>query len=449
MDMSQSLHKLTDVCEVIAERLKDSQWVKEVSLKEQNFMPYIQAYPWGASSLSHGYPGLIILFSEMDAFFPHQEWEYTAHQYIVDLLQEIEQTGVHNSSLFSGLTGICFAIHLASKQGTRYQTVLAKLNSILMKQIKTDYLVSLYDAKFNAEPFSPLQYDVIVGLSGVLSYLLEYSHVDAMRETARSVVEALVLLKDSVSYEGHQLPGWYTLCHHLIHEEQRLKYPQGCFDTGLAHGIAGCLAALSKAYLNGILVDDQLEMIQHLSTWLLEHPLDKERYLWPSKYAFNPHCQHQLEVKEEFYRDGWCYGAPGIASALFLAGKTLVNQRLQQEAIQVMTNVCERFQANRNLECVSFCHGLAGLLTMLHSMYLETQIEKFARTSQQIVDLILERYDASLPFGFKCFASIPNTDETRLVDNAGFLDGVVGTILSLLFSISNKQREWTQIFLIN
>jgi hypothetical protein len=82
-------------------------------------------------------------------------------------------------------------------------------------------------------------------------------------------------------------------------------------------------------------------------------------------------------------------------------------------------------------------------------MYLETHLDVFSKTSTQIVQLILDHYDDSLPFGFKCQASSPSSYSSILIDNAGLLDGVAGTILSLLFSLSNNQPGWLQIFSLN
>lgn len=445
--MTIAIHEMTDICLTLAHRFKDPVWIKQISLQKENFMPYIQAYPWDIASLSHGYPGFIILFSEMDACFPHQGWDLVAHRYLVELIQEIENNGVHNCSLFSGLSGICFAIHLASKQGTRYQTLLAQLNSFLIKKIEIDYLLPIEETRRAAQPFSPFQYDVITGVSGVLSYVLEYTHVETMQVLAQRLVRALVLLKEPVLHEGIQLPGWYTPVSYFIREEQREQYQQGSFDTGIAHGIAGCLSALSKAYLKGVVIENQLEAIREMAAWLQENQLKANK--WPAKFGFNATSKNYLEVTTDFYRDGWCYGAPGIASSLFLAAQALKSDQLKEEVIQVMRAVCERFYREQNLECVSFCHGLAGLLTQVHAFYLKTQLPIFSETSQQIAQLLLERYDVNLPFGYKCFASLPKSDKTILIDNAGFLDGVVGTLLSLLFSISYKQQNWIKLFLLN
>lgn len=445
--MTIAIQNVTDICLTLAHRFKDPIWIRQVSLQKENFMPYLQTYPWDISTLSHGYPGFIILFSEMNDCFPDQGWDLVAHRYLMELIQEIEKSGVHNSSLFSGLAGICFAIHLASKENTRYQTLLTQLNVILIKNIEVEYLLSIEETKRAAQPLSSFQYDVITGISGVFGYVLEYVHIEAMQALAQRMVRALVLLKEPILQEGIELPGWYTPVNYLIREEQRAQYQQGSFDTGVAHGVAGCLAVLSKAYLKEIAVENQVETIQKMAFWLKENQIEGKK--WPAKFRFNAKSKNYLEVTTDFYRDGWCYGAPGIASSLFLAAKALQNDSLKKEAIQIMKAVCERFDSQQNLECVSFCHGLAGLLTHVHAFYLETHLDIFSDTSKQITQLILKRYDPVLPFGYKCFASLPKGYETIFIDNAGFLDGVIGTLLSLLFSNSYKNQNWIKLFLIN
>jgi lantibiotic modifying enzyme len=361
--------KTLETCLLIANKLIHPEHVQAISLSKENFIPFIQAYPWNSSTLSHGYAAFIILFSEMDNHFPGQGWDLIGHRYMVHLLKEIEENGTYNSSLFSGLTGLCFAIHLASKQGKRYQTLLTKLHPILIKRIENEYLLPIEQAMRAHQFLSPLHYDVIVGVSGILNYILEYSHLKPMHALACSLVRILVNLKSPVLYKNFSLPGWYIPQDYLLINEQRTQYPEGCFDTGLAHGVAGCIAALSKAYLNGVVVDHQQEAIEEMVSWLQKNKLKSHK--WPAKFAFNSKFKNYLEEQPEFYRDGWCYGAPGIASAIFLASQALNKSNLRQEAIQIMTAVCKRFDQDRNLDCVSFCHGFAGLLTMVHAMYSE------------------------------------------------------------------------------
>lgn len=444
-------NRLTDICLTIAERMKDPVWMGEISLHKENLIPVMNTYPWDITSLSHGYPGFIILFSELDTLFPNLNWDLVAHQYIQNLMNVIEEKGIHNSSLFSGLSGICFSLYLASKKGTRYQKIITQLNAILIKKIKVDFLDPIEEVFKSNQLLSPFQYDVIAGISGLLGYVLEFLTDHSMRELALSLVKALTNLNRPMLYKGIAIPGWYIPREHLILEQHQSLYPEGCFDTGIAHGIAGCLLTLSNAYLKGIIVDNQIEAIEAISSWLQKNKteFDQSGPLWPSRFGLNFDRNNQVETLSQHCRDAWCYGAPGIALSLYQASKALKSDRLRRNAIEVLIGVCKRFRVKKNLECVTFCHGLAGLLTMLHSMFLETRINIFSETTKDIVEIIIAKYNSSHPFGFKSEASVPNSNKNQLIDNAGLLDGAAGALLSLLFSTSNKSRDWTKIFLIN
>lgn len=439
-----------EVCLDLAHKLKNIDHVIDISLKKENFIPYINAQPWDSTTLSHGYPGLIIFYSEMDDFFPNQGWDQVAHRYVSFLVRELETKGAHNASLFSGWTGICFAIHVASKHGTRYTQLLSKLHTTLLERIRTSYLNPIQALlKEKQLPLSPFFYDQIAGICGVLPYLLNHLQSTETKDIVRSLIDVIVQLTQDIRIGSENIPGWLNSPQHFIRESERKSYPHGCFDTGLAHGIAGCLAVLAKAHLYGITVDNHEEAMHKIASWLIEkrQDLGDIKNVWPSRLGFTPDVKDFYFIDSDFYRDGWCYGAPGIASALFLASCAFKDQKLYDYAVEAMEQVCFRFQHSPTLECVSFCHGNAGLLTMVHQMSLATKNLLFAETTFKIQQSILEKHCSSFPFGYKCHASVPNGPSV-LIDNAGFLDGVAGTALSLLFHASDKSRVWPQLFLI-
>lgn len=446
--MKTTTANLTEILSVLMERFKNHQWIKTISLKEENFIPYIQAHAWGISSLSHGLPGMICLYSEMDHVFPDQGWDRVTHQLIVDLIQDLETNGITNASLFSGLTGVCFAIQLASKEGTRYQTLLNRLVPILLEKIKEQYLLPSQESLAQNDFVSPFQYDVIVGMSGVINFLLTVRHIPLVNEALEQMISILSSLQKPVIYQNVSIPGWFVPSKYFIRDEVLKAYQKGCFDTGMAHGVSGCLAALSNAYLAGNKIPAQESAIRQMSTWLMDIQIKHGTFKdgWPSRLSYDPVTGRAVSNEVDFHRDGWCYGDPGIACALLLASKALSNRELRELAINSLVTVCERPEPDRNLTCVSFCHGQASYLTILHHFYLETGLKIFHEKSEEIAKRILEQFDENLPFGFKVLVSVPNSDEQLSIDNAGFLDGVAGTLLSLLYANSKEQRAWTTIY---
>lgn len=442
-------NKCLEIVIEIGHRLKNIDHVIEISSKKENFIPWINASPWDATTLSHGYPGLICLFSELDNCFPGQQWDVVCHTCILNLVDHLEKKGFHNTSLFSGLTGIAFAIFLASKKGTRYQKLTSKLQPLLLEQISNNYIKPIANTRKEHRFLNPQQYDVIVGISGIIPYLLSCEG----HETRACIEQLLLILVELTEFQdlhGNQVPGWFVPAEFIYREEFREQTPLGLFDQGLAHGIAGCLAALAKSFSQGIIVPGHLESMKKIIGWLkgVRQDINGISNIWPGKIKFNPDKANGLELSDSHYRDGWCYGSSAIALAILQAARAMNCEKNKNDAILALEEGCLRFKTQSNLECVSFCHGWAGLLAIMQQAYFLTQKTVFSETASEIAKHITSQWDASLPFGYKCLSAVPNKDKEILIDNPGLLDGVTGAALSLLLSLSKESKPWVQIFLI-
>ncbi|MCE5316119.1 MAG: lanthionine synthetase C family protein [Parachlamydia sp.] len=440
----------SDVILEVANRLTCLDYIKDVSSRKDNFIPAFQAHPWNSITLSHGLPGLIVFFAEMAHCFPHEDWDQTTHQMMQLLVQAIEAEGIHNLTLFSGLTGVCFAIELASKNGSRYQTLLSQLEAHLLTAVQTEFVELIQKQLNEGLPVSPLLYDTITGINGNLAYLLQRMDNHEAVSLATTLVRQLVELTHPILWKGHLSPGWVTAPHDLVLQEHRDAYREGCFDTGLAHGIAGSLSLLSQAYLRGIQVEGQLSAIESIAGWLEETQCSVGEFknVWPGRFVFDSDVPNRCKSTSSFYRDGWCYGAPGIACSLWHASQAMKKESLANFSLSLMHEVCDRYVLQNNLSCPSFCHGQAGLLTMLWQMQLETGSKKLRSSCDAIARDILEQYDSTHPFGFKTEASFPDSDAVLKIDNAGLLDGVTGILLPLLFLKSGERRPWLSLFVL-
>ncbi len=63
-------------------------------------------------------------------------------------------------------------------------------------------------------------------------------------------------------------------------------------------------------------------------------------------------------------RCAWCYGSPGVARSLWLAGEALDRSDYRDLAISAMEDVFRRPIATRRIDSPTFCHGVAGLLAI-------------------------------------------------------------------------------------
>ncbi len=441
--------EINEIALKIGNKFLDIEKIQKVCFSDKNFIPYINAHPWDSLSTSHGYPAIILLFSTLDNSFPNQGWDQASHVVIQQLINLIEEKGIYNTSLFSGLTGINFSILCASKNKTRYKSLIKDLNNILIDKVRKEYLnpwdQCIQDGKF----VPPLLWDLITGLSGVLPYLVHFIDNPTVDSICSSIVDRLSSLGSSTMYfEKTLVPSFFTPGELLTRKDNQMKYKNGCIDTGVAHGISGILSTLSKASLFSESRYNCNDAIVQISNWLKENILSfSEKNIWPSRFVFSSKKEKKFDYFDELYRDGWCYGATGTARSLFLASMATKNQELKKFSLDVLKSSIERFPSKSGLECPSFCHGFSGALTIYYTMFLDTKDEKFLEISHNIAELIVNLYSDEHPFGYKTLASQKNEPE-KWIDNPGCLDGVVGIVSSLLFFSSSKKPLWLDMFAI-
>ncbi|WP_194845014.1 lanthionine synthetase C family protein [Candidatus Rhabdochlamydia porcellionis] len=419
--------------------------------------------PWEPTTLGYGYPALILLFSEMNMFFPDPKWEKAYQAYIDLLTKELKTNGFLDPSLFAGLTGICFTIQFAAEQNPKYVKLHASLHFLLLHQIQKYYLIPIELAEKEGKLPLPIQYGIISGLNGVLAYLLNYSTHQASKTIIHKILKHIVRVAGLIRVGSYEIPGWYANANYLLLKDGAKMYPkgvvekhldtyrEGCFDTGMAHGVSGCLAVLAKALLHGIEVPNHIKSMYAIINWLknTKQNVGKIKQVWPKRFAFNPKKKNYVEIRSDVYFDSWSYGAPGISNAMILAASSLKDSHLYNYCINDFISISTRLQISKDLNCPSFFYGRSGNLTIIHQIYLATHLDIFSKSAQKLAELLVEQYNDQSPFGFKCIPPTNDLESTFSIDNIGLITGVSGIILSLLFSISENHRPWTQIFLLN
>jgi lantibiotic modifying enzyme len=422
-----NIHKI-DICLNAAKKLIDPAFVSETALNRANAFLQNKAVPWDPTTLGYGYPALIVLFSELNDLFPQNNWKKAQSQYTELLINSLRKQKMVQPSLFSGLTGICFTLHIASKSAPELREFHASFHKLLLKSLQVSDTPRL---------------GLIDGVSGSLIYLLNYREHNETRETIHKIIHFILQNQNWV------LPANYLINEKRLDQYQERKieeylqtYPHGCLDTGMAHGIAGWLAALSKAAICQVEVDGLTAMIRKMADWLktVQQDVGEIKNVWPKRFAFIPEGQTNLETRANDYFDGWSYGAPGILNSLLLAATALRDTDLYHYALEQLTITANRLHS---LTCPGFQYGLAGTLTILHQAAIATQLPSLKQASNKISELIIDQYNETHPFGFRC---TPPGDENLLIDNPGLLTGSTGVILSLLFSSTNTHRPWIQLF---
>lgn len=444
------LSKQLKLVKEIADRMRDPDDVRKTVLHPGNYnpTPLYESSAWGGVSIE-GYAGALLLFTQLDRLFPDEQWDAIAHLYVLKIKTTLETEGIHSipSSLFGGLAGTCFALQQASKEGSRYQRLIDTLSEHLLKEVEKNYFLPLKDNLNYGKPSPLYLYDLIQGIVGIgicgLSRLPDPRSLHFTEELIRILIE----LTKPIQVERKWVPGWY-LPSYYQREEEKLHYPLGSFNLGLSHGVTGILAFLAVALLRGISVEGQKEAIERIATWLQGHRKeDQGAFFWPTVISFEEEIATTRSQQSPFSgRDAWCYGTPGVARTLFLAGVALKDESLKTFALDSFRSVFQRSREQWWLPGPTFCHGIAGLLLITSQMAHDTQEEDLKERVTFLHQLLLEFYRPEHPFGFKNYDPCHGQVYAQL-DEVGLLEGSAGVLLTLL-SLENPTSWWHAPFLI-
>jgi lantibiotic biosynthesis protein len=231
-------------------------------------------------------------------------------------------------------------------------------------------------------------------------------------------------------------------------------YPHGNLNCGLAHGIPGPLALLALSHRAGVSTPGMADAIETAADWLVEHRFDDDWGVnWPTAV---PHTEEhgptgailrQAQARsspEGPSRCAWCYGSPGVARALWLAGDALDRDDYRALAISSLEAVFRRPVPMRRIDSPTFCHGVAGLLQIALRFANDTGAPLFVEESRGLVRQLLAHHQPDSLLGFR---NLEIADHE--IDQPGLLDGAPGVALVLLAAATDVEPTWDRLFLLS
>lgn len=393
--------------------------------------PYVG---WHSPSVAGGDAGIALLAGYIHDCFPENGWDVIAHTY---LSKAIDAYDFHfpDLGLFAGMTGLAFTAMLTSQDGKCYKGLRKQLDEFIGTHIYR-FLMNAY----NHDTFCATTYDLICGVTGIAAYLLSRSSTDSSAsggKVCHDVLKYLVTLTEPDERDNYCL----ILPQNIPRQERRAVHPYGYTDCGLAHGVPGLVSTLSLAMRLGWEVDGMKNGLTSLVQWLLAQKIEDEYGVnWPT--AVDP-CDCNGRPEHRGSRMAWCYGIPGIARTLFLAGKALDDENLQVMAISSLESLLDRPRKVWSLFSPNFCHGLAGILQVSLRMYQDTGSARIASLIEKVSDELLALYDPASIFGFR-----DRNVEGVWYDNPRLLEGAPGVALVLLAATQPIAPIWDRMFLL-
>jgi hypothetical protein len=423
----------------LAERLRDQQRVALAVAAAPTQTAFPLAVRWLAPSLAQGDAGIALTCAYLDACWPDEGWDQAGHSYLSTAAVAAESSPQLSPAMFGGLTGLALAAWSLSRGATRYRNLMATLENALLPNVTTQ--AEGWDPPI-MDGMSFGQFDVISGLAGIGAYLLLRREQPGAGAALESVLRALVALAS----DSGSRPRWWTPAHLLGDEETAALYPNGNLNCGLAHGIPGPLALMALALADGIGVPGIEEAVDRLAGWIVGHRADDGWGVnWPYAISLTQEGLPDRGTPTDGpSRAAWCYGAPGVARALWLAGVARNRPEWRNLAIEAMEAVYRRPIAARQIDSPTFCHGVAGLLQITLRFANNTGLPVFTNAAGDLTEQLLSAYEPNSLLGYRNW----EPGGTR-VDQPGLLDGAPGVLLALLAAATDVEPSWDRAFLLS
>lgn len=420
----------------IAHKLENYEEISKVQMIDDRMV-------WNKLTLSHGLPGICMLFGKlMDCDAGESDhWEAVGRQYMGYIVEEINHNGITDMSLYSGLSGVGMAAACLSKDFVDYTNLLTVINKTLSNWIQE--VVKTVNFKNGTHS---MVYDVIAGMTGVLSYLSLFQNDAVCREGLENGLDMLIGMTKDIQIRGVDVPGWYISSQNQFTQTESLYYPKGNFNTGMAHGIAGPLALMSEMAMNGVVRPGQMEAIRKMSDFLVNYKIKyKDREIWNGQIDFDEVKEGRPKEEKVFHRDAWCYGTPGICYALIRAALVCQDKALLSFCID---NLRLAMADVEGVDSPTICHGWSGIYQILDAVEILLNESYFKEEKEQLKNNILKYYDKSIRYGFPDFEYDGQRKQVLPYDICGFLSGAAGVALSLYAVEKSQKNIWRKALLL-
>ncbi|MCB5908453.1 lanthionine synthetase C family protein [Streptomyces pinistramenti] len=368
--------------------------------------------PWGRAGLGEGNAAVAMLFAELG----HIDTRHRTHAHAHLSAAAAGVGSFAEEGLFYGAPAVAFAARMAQHTSTDYARLLHDLDQQVTARLNTRLTLENRRLDAGIPGADVRRYDVINGLTGYGRYLL--LQAPQHRRLLTDVLTYLVRLTKPVTAQGHTVPGWWLP---RPPDSPDTPFPHGHFNLGLAHGIPGPLALLALAKQRGIEVPGHDTAINDIVEWTLAWRRHDDH--WPTEISFEQQIEPDTTTSLPD-RTAWCYGTPGVARALYLAGTALDRPDWRQTAVDSLIAVIDN---PLHVHDQAICHGWAGLLHIAWRTARDSGDPHLAARLPRLASPILAAYDDAHPLGF--LHSSPYTDLAP--HRAGLLDGAAGIALAL------------------
>jgi len=358
--------------------------------------------------VSAGSAGLLIAVNPLNEFLGSSSAGLTKNLAALTLRRlESER---HPVGLASGLAGITFALQSVCDELPKLLETVESLKTLVSSTIKNSWISV-------RGPWS--RYDWVSGLAGICGI-----GTFAESRTLNHLADAWNARSTQVIFtEAVDMP-----------ESMRNAYPGGGINTGLAHGVAGLIAAFSFS----LTMEPDQPKVRHalksLCRWLRSTMIVDRAGVrgWPSIAS--------VDQGVIVYGGSWCYGASGIALVLSQAAEILEDDVMIEEAESIMRDVYIFLRKSDGGSTPMLCHGTAGTAMVALKFFSRSAASEHRDGLRMLFDRIMASFSNDFPICFR-FDDRPGVDMNRI----HFLEGATGTALALAAIVDGHLPRWSRL----
>ena len=291
--------------------------------------------PIDNASLAGGDAGLALFYAYLAEARPNEGYDEDAARHLEAAIDALANTPML-PGLYAGFTGIAFAAELLQGDPSvpEEEDPAHAIDEALLEHLD--------------QPKWEDDYDLISGLVGYGVYALE-------RMPRLSAARCLERILDHLEASARRVDGgvsWWT-APELLPEWQREVHPEGYYNLGLAHGVPGVMGLLGRMIGAGVAASRARALLEGMTSWLLALRMPK------AGARFGSVCRPGLGPSPS--RAAWCYGDPGVAAALLVAGRAVNDPAILGAARELTFECTARTAEESGVRDAGICHGAVGL----------------------------------------------------------------------------------------
>ena len=378
-------------------------------------------------TLGMGHAGIALFFAYLAKSAPEEGHQETALRYLEAAVDSLSARA-YPPALYHGISGIAWVVEHLEGWLLESEAEGEDLNEASDEAVLERLAIPSWSD----------DYDLINGLVGLGVYALARRPRPAAAELLAHVVRHL----EATAVPQARGLTWWTPPERLWGPLREAAAPEGFFNLGVAHGVAGVIPLLADCCAAGVEPARARVLLDGAVDWLLSQRRQGERFVFPD--FVGPGIQPKGSML------AWCYGDIGIAGTLLRAARAVGNAEWQETATELARRSARLAAADANLRDACLCHGAVGLGHQYHRLFHATGDPAFRQAAVAWYERgLAQRRTGEAIGGFVAREPRSFSGDFEDVPRRGFLVGSAGIGLGLLAALEPVEPAWDRLLLLS